>query len=321
MKKKILAWCAAVLMVALVSTAFLRPADPNPDFGNVERLYTLEGSVKITDCEGDTDIIRATSYSLSSARNFCNVTVWFEVDRTLARTSVHYRDGVRVGHGEAERAGMIERLIDGEWVEVDSFSSGLYGAQLSMGSPGYGLISEDYPSVGFNLVGMFPEPGLYRITHYFREDISRELHDYETGTELYTVTHTVEVPEPSGKPFDIYGVMLWNYAPHSDNYRQVAIHFNFGEKDVYMDRARMTLEKRVGLRWVEVEDVSEDEPSVWSRAAEDDPADRRYHAYHMACIFPYIDDSAAVYRLTLEFVENEDGSGERYTLTLDLKFS
>lgn len=321
----ILLLAALALVAASLALFLLKTEEENTDFGYVKPLYTLNDRVEITDCVVNNDVIRATHYALTSLSDTSNVTVWFETERALARTSIRYYNGVEIEFRVAKyEAGMIEKLIDGEWVDIDGFGSGLYSAQLAAGSPGYGLILPERAIINLRLGSSVLEPGLYRITHYFREDVSHEQYDYETGPTLYTVTHTVEVPEPSGKPIDLYGVML-SKTPNpvtGDKYGRVAMDFNFGEKEIYWDRARMTLEKQVGAEWVEVEDVSEELPSVKLRVPEDAPADDRYaFAPNHMFAYPYIDDPFAVYRLTLEFVENEDGSGERYTLALNLRFS
>lgn len=320
MKRKIIAWTAAILIAALVSVAFLVPADPNPDFGMVEELYHLNGVVEpITDCGGDTDVFCAETIE-SNYMNLHYPSVRFsgEDGKSYAFTSDHYVDGELVE--EHEEASYIEKLVDGEWVWYDRMWE-IAARQQPGGIPPY--LST---SVGYTMSFNFPynDPGTYRMTHYFRESVSELSYHYTTGDELYSISHTYTVPEPSDKRFDLLSVAAYTYYDSADTHIPhiyMLIRVNEGER-IYLDRACGRIEKLVDGNWVDI---------TRPEYLDDDDSRRRYHGHYregdgsdvFETWFDYfvIDDLSADYRITLEFVENEDGSGERYTLQFRMNFS
>ena len=332
MKKKFLAWTAAILIVAAVSVCFLVPSDPNPDFGMVRDVYTFPlPEMPITDCEGDTDILNVTAMTYGNYPSM-EMREIFEPQRDIALTDGMYLDGKCVTKGTLEGIGILERYEDGEWVFRDDILD--YNDKflfLIFGAPPYPTLSKDRGRDWFEINFPTEEPGTYRLTYFFRESISSENGHYTTGEELYSISHTFVVPEPTQKPFDIVGTsgFFWGY--EEENYYRctfsLAIRPNNGGT-LFHDRARNRLEVLENGRWTEAPipegfDFAVEGREETDKWRYDDLTDFTHerNVLQTESLHLNITDRDAEYRLKLEFVENGDGSGERYALTLHLKFT
>ncbi len=165
------------------------------------------------------------------------------------------------------------------------------------------------------------QPGKYRITIYFRDLIKNGRNQYSTGNELYSVSFQLTIPDALGSKFDVLTVAPACYG--LDNYLHtvgVTLRSNSDELP-YINQNRMELYKLEDGVSREMHDFYEPHPIAFRRD------------------FPFVDDSTGEtitsvadyrvylvniphgdYKLTLHFTENEDGSGEQYTLTLNLRF-
>lgn len=349
MKQKILAWIAAIAIVAAVSAAFLRPVDINPDFGHVARVYTPHDEIALGDLEGDVDLLRLRSGAPSYYGLVQNLEVELEATRDIAFTRRHYENGVRISGGDNDFAGSVERWENGEWVYYSDMYITLMVQAIVKPEPStiltLGAGEVFFLPVSFDLT----QPGHYRLTYYFRELLADNGETYNsnltTGEELYSVSHTVTIPEPSDKPFDLAAVHIdelystfWHVTTVSFAIRSNLAAENYEHNDVpvwkydhdyigglYLDSAATRLEKRVGLVWTEAPARPGQASAVDDLLSED--SEHRYvdaMNFDTAMFTSYVrfyapDD--AVYRLTLEFAENADGSGERYVLTIDLDLS
>lgn len=343
--KRSIAIALAIAIFAAVAVCFLRPIDENPNFGYADRVFSTGHRIPVTDCTGDTDLLRV-EYILPDYAHF-GCSKGYEIRFTSARDDLvfsypHYVDGKQVSeNGIPSDAGLVERFENSEWVDAGTFfyANMYYAGSAPFRSPMKMADGSYSAAILDSADGLFSTPGLYRFTHYFRECVSDDSFHFETGEQLYSVSHTLEIPEPTTKPFDVLQVML-----HSQERREyehdrkpyVRLHIRLNGGSLYFDTARAELEVKDGLRWVEVAPpdgktsavrlVSEDLP-VYQRyiGADTDawnsPA-KRGEPVIISKTFDFnVDaDPAADYRLTLHFSENEDGSGEQHTLTLRLRF-
>lgn len=208
----------------------------------------------------------------------------------------------------------MERLEGGEWVELRNIRP--YKLATTGGEPDYLVL----PSGGSHLLLPFPihEPGTYRLTYKMRESTG----SYSTGDTLYSVSHTVTVPEATDSRFDILSAELDASGVH------IAIRSNTPGAALYLDRARGTIEKKTdGGGYTNITDT--DVGSSMSLLREDDVG-RYYDTATVPNEFGYDDlfmlrqpltlADAGEYRLTLFFTQNPDGTGEQYTLHLNLKY-
>lgn len=340
-KKKVLVCTVFALVIAVIAAANImvelkRSNDPNPDFGMVEKIYTYpQEGIPITDCEGDTDILRAVAYGVPRNIDDDHLGISFIASRDVALTPNIYKDGVYVPSEDGVGTmGTIEKYEKGKWVEYGPLFDAnayfmIYGARM------YPVIThenveEDDSYSWTDVVFPIDEPGKYRLTYYFRESIdSNWVSPYTTGDELYSISHTVTIPKATDKPFDIIALQLNAFHYHKDEQGvwtanvDYVIRPNFGGT-LYPDDARRTLEKLVDGEWVEAPVPAGKKYALYTCA---DDYEYRYLSstwrkddnIKEGFMF-YFNDPNGEYRIKLDYVENEDGSGERYTLTLRLKF-
>ncbi len=352
MKNRALAVALTIIIFAGIAACFLRPvpAPNNPDFGNVPEVCRPYNWVEITDCTGDTDLVRATEYYIDGIEG---VTVRFDSAIDLLFTTNHYVNGKLIDRsGKQVNYGEVEKLVDGEWVfqgDIKPYFI-MIGGPYMQGSPPVPEIYVPFTNdLGDGQRGVFErqvtlydfDPGAtYRMTYYYKPyelEAPVDLFDIaEHGTpeELYSISHTVTIPEATGKRFDVVNPGIREHSPRSDGIRgfsiEPVIRVNDGEPP-YTHYAETTFEKLVNGKWVKSigsDDTFWAEKSrvlgkqdlrqleVFQRWREDlsnyrnpDPTLRLY-----------ISDPSADYRLTLVFYEHPDGSGEQDTLTLNLRF-
>lgn len=328
--KRPLAFALTIVVFAVIAVCFLRPADENTDFGNVPKVAGYGCLEKIRDCTGDTDLLTIDAIDWSRSTDG-TIAVRTTPSGVLSLTSQPLDDeGYVTGDGD-ERGlrGYAEKKIDGEWEYVGEVGIG-YVAYVGSGFEGfpdpdallrhvcergyYGNTRWSYQE----LRALLPEyePGVtYRISYFFRSQEDKGWSD-----EVYTVSHTVTIPERSDKRFDFIS-LGWEssagkaYAPE--------IRVNYGEAP-YLLLDACKLENKENGRWVKSLD-DDGEPALWIYKDEPTqvlkPCERTPNHYYLfqsywstVMINPEIPD----YRLTLVFCDNADGSGERYTLTLYL---
>lgn len=300
--KRSTALVLTIIIFAAIAVCFLRPADPNPDFGYVPNIVMIGGDGKspIGECVGDTDVVRLTQidYDVGS------FVIYYEASRTVVNTTASYTDGNQ-SNGKY-RAYTIERLEDGEWKEI-----GFGTSSTSFGTLPYVLCHAGEGSLCFVPFPEFFEAGKYRFTYYFRELLDTRYGHQSTGQELYTVSHTIDVPKSSDKPFDLIST-CWNRWDKDETYdgdymTQIALTLRHNtEKALYTCGAEM--ETLRDGRW----EAYEPEKPISFRNGIDIHEDGATEAILLFYDFAPPTD----YRAVFHFTENEDGSGERYTLTL-----
>lgn len=344
MKREHLLPLFAILCIFVVAVSALRPADPNPDFGNVPEVCRTRNWVEITDCEGDTHLLRAASYFVDE---YSGVYVRFEGDSDFLLTTNHYVDGKLIDRSGADtNFGRVEKWVDDAWVfwgDIEPYlvmSGGTGGLATLEPMPNIQLFWNDPDSLNDGRQVLLPEfeyGAKYRITHYFKPceyiigAVSlREIASQGTPAELYSITHTVEIPAISNKRFDLVSLGL-GFSPSEDGISGMGqimptLRVNHGEPP-YWDAGASRLEVRTGGKWIPA--VGEDGanavkmPNVMGKAG-DIYELREYmgepQVYQTWQLFFDVADRNADYRLTLHFTEKPDGSGEQYTLTLNLRF-
>lgn len=310
MKKKTLAWLAAVAIVALVSAAFLRPAPS--DFGFADELYTPSfyniGSLELS---GDTHFIEKIEF----------IGIEFSGMFPVLRIRIFPADGApAMKFPYAEQHITVERRTSQGLEYVGEVGSGY----MIVGYPDYIVIEEneefydyliDFPYMG--------EPGEYTLTLRFIADGDCSV---QFSFELRSTNRIADVAlaEPDwfeGEPILRLGLRCY-------------------EGTLYLDRETMKLEQRVGDGYLSLTRADGSAPlsvsgnhheryivieDAWERDSE-----TRERIPEPFCVYPaiYLEldgvaefDAEVEYRLTLEFVENADGSGERYILRLRVSFS
>lgn len=353
--KRPLALVLTIAILAAVAVCFLRPADPNPDFGNVPEVCREEQWIPITDCVGDTDKLVATEYSISTMGG---VYVRLSSNADVMLTTHHYENGELVDRsGTQVDYGIVEKLVDGEWVSLGDIKQYVVMTAL--------VRMEREPSINAEVVRPCEcmkyaygrqvatpdsEPGAkYRITHYFKamegmphtepscesytEDSAesyatylKELVTRGTPKELYSITHTVSIPAASSKRFDLVDAGLRGNS--SFGYIKPCIRVNYGDAP-YIDLTQLKYEKREDGRWVDAlqEDgtsaivphkVLGDNSTVRELVHEEGTSN--YYVPQQLFLRAGAADPDADYRVTIVFAEHPDGSGEQYTLTLNLRF-
>ena len=321
MKKKILFAAVTILVFAALATAevlVLRARDPNPDFGMVRDVYTFtRPETPITDCEGDVDILKAESLVWDRMElNYDEAGVRLTASKDIAFTSVPYKGGKAVGAENSYPKSHVDRLENGEWVEYDGLAVS-YASLLMFGEPPYtGL----WPGESLRNLSGIPVsvPGTYRVTLYFRESETMEYYEYTTGDELYHITFTLTVPEATEKPFDVISAYMGS-RPEYIVGMNVVLRKNDGT-GICLDRAKTTLEMLKDGKWQDVSDrVFRSEETASGRYI----GDLWTNENKYFCQVRFFEEIEPEYphRLTLEFCENEDGTGERFFLTLNLRFT
>lgn len=337
--KRLVALVLTIVIIAAVAVCFLRPGDPNPDFGGVPDVCTVTGAVEITDCTGDTDVLTAeeVQWARSGPRWLF---VRMSASRNVFLTPYHMVDGEIVDDG-GSREGVIEKLVNGEWREIADMTP--HWADLSetpLGVVGnytftLALLSDDNPNRKIMNTLMIPMPeyeagATYRFTYFFREMLQE--YPRETGAELYSITHTVTIPAATDKRFDLvnWGLEPIEWQDDDDGTASgiisPTIRVNSGEAP-YLDYNSTEFEVKDGGKWVRA--VSESVYGALNLDLYPDDSDfaslnvTKFDGYYEVSppqIRLGVDDLSADYRLTLHFTEHPDGSGEQYTLTLRLRF-
>ncbi len=317
---KILALCLALAMLAACSGQGTESTQG--DFGNTEKtLSTAEETIStaervpISDCSGDTDFVEATSYYFTTWNGAPQLGVCFSGEHDAAVTEKVFEDGMQTSRVRFDKPVTMERLEDGEWVNLQSIRP--YKLATVGGMPDYVVLQ----SGGSRILLPFPihESGTYKLTYKMHESTG----DYSTGDTLYSISHTVTVPEATGSKFDVVSV---DYIEPGGVY--VAIRPNMDGATLYLDLAHGTIEKKSDSgEYTDITDT--DVGSSMILLPEDDPrrfydtsSEPRQSGYDNLFMFRQrlTFEEGGEYRLTLFLTQNPDGSGEQYTLRLSLKF-
>ncbi len=207
-------------------------------------------------------------------------------------------------------SGEIVRLLE------DGGSETVCGVEYTDGTPTCFSAGEHTVRVRFPLA----EPGRYRLTLRFGED---------RGAEC-AASGIVVIPEESERDFDLISVDLTPYsgadAESEEHVRAAAICRSNAGSLPYQDLQNVHLERLSGETWVDASsavqylvDMTQSNPYISPVAYNvTDPATGKPAGDLFCGVAEFAAAPDTRYRLTLEFCENEDGSGERYVLRFEI---
>lgn len=303
--KRSFALTLTVVIFAAIAVCFLRPADLNPDFGCVDEVLAFPNALPV-ETFGDTDLMTVESVERYGAQLRVN---FVPVDGVkILPGSAIYAYGART-MTEKHFHGYIEKLEDGGWRFYDRLFT--RKANSLFGDDKLQVKSEPYSDMY-----MFPfhSPGRYRVNFYFREYIREE---DRAGDDLYTISFETEVEPASSRRFDVCSFGAGG-GEHGIEMLSFILRANEDETPYLdIDSARM-----------ERSEESTDVPIAggYTRSSDilyffEDLRDS-VGAPFVSEYLLYFDEPvpAGEYMLTMIFTEHPDGSGEQYTLTLNLRF-
>lgn len=328
--------CVAVVICIAVSLIFVFALRQSAgDFGYADGTIVI-GSAgmreNVTWHEDDSDIVSIESVvgDLGAAQScLLEVVVDFSAKREVILTSAELKDSPLAVFGEPEEpAYSISRISDdgSETLLCEKGSSNVITASQVTDFLHIGAGETKRVYIPFR----YFSPGNYRISYFFRE-LEKVQGDPELRTtckELHTVSLFVTIPEKTEKAFDLISFAareepdeyFENLDPDDTNtwmHIWPVLRANFGGTLYPLD-ARLEIKR--GLFWGEAELPGREEKAI--RRLRDLTVDRgedsEFIVMGVDCYFP---DPEAEYRLILRFTENEDGSGEEYVLTLNLRFA
>ncbi len=346
------------LLCCFSSPGCAQKVDENPFFGYADRVYYAtfrdppfrsEDENGYTEYEisfsGDTDKINADFVSLQKVgmAPFIYSVPFGSVDgRLYCMGADEYENGEVVntadyGLNEEETQfytnddlisviGVAERLKDGEPIEKYGVFRSIYN---TYGYSGVEVVDSN-PQVLDVMCNLFAcTPGDYRLTYYFRELIDYDIDEegryvnITTGDELYSVSaeQTFTMPEATGKKFDIVNA---TFAAGQGELKLVLRSMD-GTLPYFADDIT---EEHLGESGWEIEDDGETHYGAMTFSSDSVYSIREFPypgpgapataVYYIRFSTPYVVPPFYEYRLTLTFTENEDGSGEQYTLVLRL---
>lgn len=348
MKKSTL---ALLLLAALIlPSCSKQTSDENADFGLVG-VYSPADTVEITDCTGDTDALLATEILPNASdgvysdymkseyvtQNPANGLMLHVRLAAVGSMNILLSSSVRDDTPfPDEPFGYIERLgEDGGWTKLSPIEYDYSNALTYLSSS----ISEQTalriaPGLAVEVGIRFPlhEPGTYRITYYYRAAEYFGGYMGWTYSEPRSISHTVTVPEASGKKFDLVSADISANEIAYDGSFVLRIGALCRTNDgtlPYQDLLATRLEIYSSGRWAP---APSDGYSAVTGLRDEESENPFYSpsAYYTEDPFTGEDvtnvicgtaevrlaDPSARYRLTMEFCENPDGSGERWILTL-----
>lgn len=351
------AWLRISIMVAVLLAAFLAAyriytggskieVSSNEHYGLVQEVYSLRGKIPITDLEGDTDLfdVRAIvphehyEQSLEAGEFLLNLLVVIPPGSQFALTDATYENGKLIDGGGEYRSGYVEKLDEsGRWNIVSGLHLHTKHGEDYNGDTFPHLVGVE--GAPHTLAASFPihDPGKYRITYKFRR-CDGVIHNprvpFSTFGEVCTVSHTVTVPEPSEKKFDLVALGTTNLSEHPDSnglYLYLLLRSNDGTIP-HLKSERVLFEVLKNGEWVEAarSDSGYDAASAYENGSGDSGlaysfrhpyTGEREDNYFSLRAWLHLEIPGAEYRITFDLRENADGSGERRPLTLRLNFS
>ena len=356
MKRKAIAWTAALLIVAVVAACFLRPAPRDKE------VYTISQPVKMELYGKDAD--RFEVYILG----FSAVNSSLGPDFRIAVRSLdgnYYSLGKTVwkngrdwwsegGHGVF---GYVERMGEDGWEEYLTIGdAGTYLAIFSGSIYNFIWPTEEKAPEEDISVTSFPywTPGRYRVTMFARDYIPTEEKRYEnvavdrfgsSGDELYEFCFEYDVPERTDAPIDVmlvhletgenrltgepYAVLNASLRANGDIRHIQADTMRFERLDPKTgEYEEVTVEDGDAIMdfmdyWPYWENVKWIRESIEKGRYDDVKYDMEDRLSTLALQRTVLQgwNTEDEYRLTVDFAENVDGSGERYTVAIRLRFT
>lgn len=355
MRKKLL--IAAAIVVVLAGAAVLIFALRGGSDDQTDRVYGLYDELAITDCEGDTDILKAEAVvnRMYGANRYVllsepRIKIRFSAAKPVAFTSAAFKDGKIEGLGYWD-SGTVERLEDGEWVKYGALK--VYGSDLggffdNNRSAPYSHLTPDSDCVAMVNLPV-TEPGKYRLTYTFRDSLSYDDWSYTTGEEVYSISHTITIPDATENRYDVAHVFFGETPADCTVDGQRAafvaerivpiVRANDGSA-FYYDRASYRLEAKIDGEWVdaplpermvvslrdnnfvEVARPDEVKSAVLTKCIEDSIQSRFLPSddsdYHLVDLC--IADPTLEYRLSFDVVTDRDPNAERTRMQVLLSF-
>lgn len=312
MKRSVAFALTAVIFVA-IAFCFFRPA-PSV-FGYTDVVYDM-GWLEL---EGDTEYFAA-----ARGMGLCGT----ELALIPAEGKYLYiADDVDADFFDNGEPVIIEKWVDDEWKYVTNAGRGGSYTAIKITPSQYVLSWEDSPlALNFQLCAPFftdpvNDPGEYRLTVPFYEATRPERGEYIRGDgQQHRVSFNLTVPERTDKDFDVLSVGL----------RQSGIYpcFEFclrrnGDAEFpYIDADSMKLTHTKDGVTKSVESVTAGRAALELAFDNGTRGSGDIGDYSLIGITVPLDefDREGIYTATMDMTENEDGSGERHTLTLKLNF-
>ncbi len=323
MKKYRIKLVALLVCLVVSFTVFFSCGEHTDDINSV-KFYCVSDTQEIVGIEGDSDIMSPVCIfpTQCSGESFCP-TVSFEVKdgMEIALTSLRYKNvsSAPESSDANTKKGVVEKKQNGQWV---FYSDIVYGGVSTM-------IPKKIPfqveSGQYTQPVCIPwyDPGEYRITYFFREFIEHEDGKFSTGEQLFQVSHTVEVPPTDGNVLDIIAVGVST----SELQDSVALAVTTTQLDEmpWLSCKDVDIQEWNGSGWSHNSSVSAHftYPREYIRQNYVYPMLGVEHPERYATVPNIVCegvDKEGSYRLTLHFCENEDGSGEQYELSLNVRF-
>ena len=350
MKRKIIAWSAAVLIVALISACFFRPVPAVPEdtiaFTKNEKLSIsgtgadrFEVTFMGVDCEYDFPTTYVTLFICSTDGKYYTLgeEFWVKGDREIREYTQGY----------------VMRLGEEGWYDYDRMYSG-YSELMVLDHCVRGTIirplGEEEPGRWGNAWISMPfwEPGHYRVNLVAREYHPAEgeediAHLGSNSDSVYIISFEYDVPELNGEPMDVLSTKMWDATRENDTIAglNAILHANAAARYIQPDTLRI---KRLDDSGELVTDGTQIIASYggnleteivrqyehWLRGWEWE-TERGYYddkPYDMDIYLATVPlslgfkgwEPGGEYVFSVSFTENPDGSGERYELVLRLKF-
>ncbi len=217
-----------------------------------------------------------------------------------------------------DHAGKIEKIVDDEWQYVCEVTrSGTYTAQGR--ADGYWALDyDDNPNIPNFIMGapIFENPGRYRVTLEFHE-LEKRGNTYRRDSKPHFVSFQLTVPDYTSARFDIVDVGILQ----SGNYPcfQISLRSNDGSAHPFIDSNLFEVSHVSGNTTTHIKQdgdaiVLASDNGAWGSSD--------IGVYSLMGINIPIDefDTSGKYVVKIGLSSNPDGSGERYTLTLNLRF-
>lgn len=336
-----------VLMLAMAVAC--APQEPT------ERVFSPYDETPITDCTGDTDILKAEAVvnRMPGVNGFNlliepKIKIKFSVSRPVAFTSTVFENGKIRGLGYWD-AGTIERFENGEWVKYCALQVTANDTLLFFDGNKSAPYAQLTPTSSNIMTVNLPvtELGKYRLTYTFRDSLSYDESEYTTSEEVYSISHTITLLDATDNKYDIayvfFGESTINCTVDGKRAGFLAMHVdplvrvNDGSQ-FYYDRASYRLEALVDGEWVEaplpdrmtvylgndpveVPTPAEIDSAVLTKCILDDPinrfalSDAGYRAVDLCISDPSLD-----YRLCFDLTTERDPDSERVHMQVRLRF-
>ena len=223
-------------------------------------------------------------------------------DKSYAFTASKLEHGFKVGVSDSPDI-LAERWNGESWSPLDDVQ--YVPTLLNFKKTTKPQIIADYAILEF----FFPidVPGRYKLTLFFRE---YETDSLSTVGDMLDISFEVEIPEADGSRYNLYSVYTKYVEETGAGIVELLIKSGDEMTHLYLDIESIdALGKDAEILYVRPEQKFFRDICEWND---------QYCHYGVIGI-PEV-DRAETCPLTLHFTENPDGSGEQYTLTLNLRF-